>query len=54
MFAENAILGELRELKSILPEYDSLKETGFSGSFCINSFSENSDIDILIEPERPD
>ncbi|MFA5819285.1 MAG: nucleotidyltransferase family protein [Bacteroidales bacterium] len=53
MNTENAILERLRELKPILKKDYSVKEIGLFGSFSDNTFSENSDIDILIELERP-
>jgi hypothetical protein len=53
MNAENAILEKLRELKPVLSRDYSVKEIGLFGSFSDNTFSENSDIDILIELERP-
>ena len=53
MNTENSILERLRELKPILRRDYSVKEIGLFGSFSDNTFSENSDIDILIELERP-
>jgi uncharacterized protein len=53
MNTENAILEKLRELKPVLRRDYSVKEIGLFGSFSDNTFSENSDIDILIELERP-
>ncbi|MDO9339107.1 MAG: nucleotidyltransferase family protein [Bacteroidales bacterium] len=53
MKTENAILERLRELKPILKKDYSVKEIGLFGSFSDNTFSESSDIDILIELERP-
>ena len=43
----------MRELKPVLSKDFSVKEIGLFGSFSDNSFSEDSDIDILIELERP-
>jgi predicted nucleotidyltransferase len=53
MNTENSILERLRELKPILRRDYSVKEIGLFGSFSDNTFTENSDIDILIELERP-
>jgi len=53
MNTRNDILERLRELKPILREDYSVKEIGLFGSFADNLFSEDSDIDILIEFERP-
>jgi uncharacterized protein len=53
MKTENAILERLRELKPVLRKDYSIKEIGLFGSFSDNTFSENSDIDILVELERP-
>jgi len=53
MITGNDILERLRELKPILHEDYSVKEIGLFGSFSDNTFSENSDIDILIELEKP-
>ena len=53
MNTENAILEKLKELKPVLRKDYSVKEIGLFGSFSDNTFSENSDIDILIELEKP-
>ncbi|NVO11988.1 MAG: nucleotidyltransferase family protein [Bacteroidales bacterium] len=53
MITGNDILEKLRELKPILRKEYSVKEIGLFGSFSDNTFSEQSDIDILIELERP-
>jgi predicted nucleotidyltransferase len=53
MKTENAILERLKELKPVLRKDYSVKEIGLFGSFSDNTFSENSDIDILVELERP-
>jgi len=47
------ILSKLRELKPELSEKFAVREIGLFGSFSDNSNSENSDIDILVEFERP-
>lgn len=53
MNTRNDILERLRELKPLLKEDYSVKSIGLFGSFSDNSFSKDSDIDILIELERP-
>jgi len=53
MITGNDILEKFRELKPILRKEYSVKEIGLFGSFSDNTFSEHSDIDILIELERP-
>ena len=46
-------MAKLLELKPFLHQNFAVKEIGLFGSFCDNSFSENSDIDILVTLERP-
>ena len=53
MINKNDILSKLKELKPILKKKYAVKTIGLFGSFSDNSFNENSDIDILVEPERP-
>jgi len=53
MITKNDILNKLKELKPTLYKDYSVKEIGLFGSFSDNSFNENSDIDILIELEKP-
>ena len=53
MNSEKEILNKLRELKPILLKDYSVKKIGVFGSFSDNSFSKDSDIDILVELERP-
>lgn len=53
MISKNDILSKLRELKPVLYNDYAVKEIGLFGSFSDNTFTENSDIDILIELERP-
>lgn len=47
------ILIKLKELKPILRKEYSVKEIGVFGSYSDNTFTENSDIDILVEFEKP-
>ncbi len=53
MITKNEILSKLLELKPILYKDYSVREIGLFGSFSDNSFSESSDIDILVELEKP-
>jgi len=53
MFTKDNILAKLKELKPILYQNYSVKEIGLFGSFSEDDFSEDSDIDILVELERP-
>ncbi len=48
MITKNDILSKLKELKPELRKNFSVKEIGLFGSFSDNSYSENSDIDILV------
>lgn len=47
------ILSRLRELKPTLYKDFAVKEIGLFGSFAGNTHDEDSDIDILVELERP-
>lgn len=47
------ILEKLRELKPILSRDFSVKEIGLFGSYASDNAKEDSDIDLLIELERP-
>ena len=53
MHTENSILEKLRELKPMLKEDYSVMEIGLFGSFSDGTFTDKSDIDILIELEKP-
>jgi uncharacterized protein len=53
MITKNEILAKLRELKPTLYQKYSVKEIGLFGSFSEGDFSEKSDIDILVELEKP-
>jgi len=53
MITKNEILIKLKELKPLLHKDYSVKEIGLFGSFSDNSNTENSDIDILVELEKP-
>jgi len=53
MITKNDILDKLSELKPMLIKDYSVKKIGLFGSFSDNSFSDESDIDILIELEKP-
>ncbi len=53
MVKKAEILSKLAELKPILIKDFSVKEIGLFGSYADNSNSEESDIDILVEFEKP-
>jgi predicted nucleotidyltransferase len=53
MITKNDILTKLKELKPTLYRKYSVKEIGLFGSFSEGDFSEDSDIDILVELEKP-
>lgn len=53
MMTKNDILSKLKELKPVLYKDYSVKEIGLFGSFSNDSGTEDSDIDILVELERP-
>lgn len=53
MLTTKEILLKLKEIKPKLKEEFSVKEIGIFGSYSNNSYSEESDIDILIELEKP-
>ncbi len=53
MNSKNEILDKLRELKPILYQNFSVKKIGLFGSFSDNTNTEYSDIDILVELEKP-
>ena len=53
MISKNDILSKLKELKPILYNDYSVIKIGLFGSFSDNTFTEDSDIDILVELERP-
>ncbi len=53
MISKNDILSKLTELKPILHNEYAVKKIGLFGSFSTNTFTENSDIDLLIELDRP-
>ncbi len=53
MITKNEILMKLRELKPNLYKEYSVKEIGLFGSFLDESFDDESDIDLLVELEKP-
>jgi predicted nucleotidyltransferase len=53
MISKDDILTRLRDLKPTLYRDFAVKEIGLFGSFCDNTFNEESDIDIIVELERP-
>lgn len=53
MISGNEILKKLKELKPSLYKDYSVKEIGLFGSFSDETFSDNSDIDLLVELKKP-
>lgn len=53
MLTKEYILSKLAELKPALYKDYAVKEIGLFGSFSDESFSEDSDIDLLVEFEKP-
>lgn len=53
MITRDDILIKLKELKPLLNKDYAVKEIGVFGSFSDNSFYEESDIDLLVELEKP-
>jgi uncharacterized protein len=53
MISKIDILNKLSDLKPILRKDYSVKEIGLFGSFSDDSYTEDSDIDLLVEFERP-
>ncbi len=53
MMTKNDILNKLCELKPILHRDYSVKQIGLFGSFSDDSYTEDSDIDLLVEFEKP-
>ncbi|MBC9796866.1 nucleotidyltransferase family protein [Sinomicrobium weinanense] len=53
MVTRNEILAKLTELKPLLHKDYAVKEIGLFGSFSDNTQTEDSDIDLLVELEKP-
>jgi uncharacterized protein len=53
MITKDDILNKLRDLKPVLLKEYSVKQIGLFGSFSDGSNTENSDIDLLVEFEKP-
>ena len=53
MITQDYILNKLKELKPILYKDYAVKEIGLFGSFAKDTYAEDSDIDILVEFEKP-
>lgn len=53
MISKNDILAKLKELKPTLYNDYSVKEIGLFGSFSDGTFSDDSDIDLIVELEKP-
>ncbi|MBL7903980.1 MAG: nucleotidyltransferase family protein [Bacteroidales bacterium] len=53
MITRNDIILKLKELKPLLYQDYFVKEIGLFGSFSDETFTDESDIDLLVEFERP-
>ena len=53
MNSKTEIINKLNELKPMLQKDYSVKRIGLFGSFSDNTFNEESDIDLLVELEKP-
>jgi hypothetical protein len=53
MITGDSILFKIKELKPTLKKEFSVSEIGLFGSFSDGTFTEESDIDLLVELERP-
>lgn len=53
MITKSEILSKLVELKPILYKEYAVKEIGLFGSYSDSSYTEESDIDLLVELEKP-
>ncbi len=53
MITKTEILSKLKELKPELRKNYSVRKIGLFGSFSDDSYTEESDIDILVELDRP-
>ena len=53
MLTKNEILEKLKELKPVLSAEFSVKKIGLFGSYSENEQNEESDIDILVEFDKP-
>ena len=53
MIGKDDVLSKLKELKPTLHRDYAVKEVGLFGSFANDSYAQDSDIDILVELEKP-
>lgn len=53
MLTQSDILSKLKEIKPTLHKEYSVREIGLFGSFSDENYSEQSDIDLLVELEKP-
>lgn len=53
MLTKEFIFSKIQELKPLLYKQYKVKKIGLFGSYADNNFNEDSDIDILIELEKP-
>ncbi|MDR1119849.1 MAG: nucleotidyltransferase family protein [Dysgonamonadaceae bacterium] len=49
----NEIIGKLQEIKPHLQKEYAVKTVGLFGSYADGTYTDNSDVDILVEFERP-
>jgi len=53
MLNKEEIIGKLKELKPFLSREFAVREIGLFGSFSNDTFDEQSDIDLLVELDKP-
>ena len=53
MISQNDILTKLHKIKPLLYEDYAITQIGLFGSFSDNSYTEDSDIDLIVEFEKP-
>ena len=49
----NEIINKLQQIKPYLQQQYAVKTVGLFGSFADNTYTDNSDVDIMVEFERP-
>lgn len=53
MLTQDQLLNKLRELKPFLNQEYSVREIGLFGSYVKNKFTDESDVDLVVEFEKP-
>jgi len=53
MISKDSIILKLKELKPVLEKEYAVKQIGLFGSFSDETYSDNSDIDLLVVLEKP-